>query len=347
MARNKFTVAHVGIGPRGKDHIEGFLGNPDRFELLAICDLKEDKLKEAGENYKISKLYTNVEQMLKETKPDIFCFVTQPNIRLQFVKLAAKHDVKAIAFEKPMATSLNEAKEIVEICKKKNIKAIVSHQQKYLTSMQSLKRVLDNNEIGEIEKIFASTQGWMSQLGTHFMDYIIWANGGSKAKWVVGHLHGKGKLTDVHPSPDYILGQVEFENGIRGIIECGYLSKSYMAKDMFWVDNRLTVYGKLGYVWAETDGRWGGYINGKYITEQGDSWDIQATNYLQKPYLRELADWLDDESKVHPCNLDISYHGYEILEGLFLSALENKKMDLPIDTTDFPDLIERMKKELE
>ena len=37
-------------------------------------------------------------------------------------------------------------------------------------------------------------QAWLSQLGTHYMDYILWANGGSRARWVVGHVHGRGRF---------------------------------------------------------------------------------------------------------------------------------------------------------
>jgi len=50
---------------------------------------------------------------------------------------------------------------------------------------------------------------------------------------IVGHLHGKSKLTDIHPSSDYIFGQIGFENGIRAFLECGYLSISNMEKNYF------------------------------------------------------------------------------------------------------------------
>jgi predicted dehydrogenase len=185
----------------------------------------------------------------------------------------------------------------------------------------------------------------MSQLGTHFMDYALWLNGGRRAKWVVGHVHGKGKLTDNHPSPDYIMGQAELENGVRLFLENGYLSKSRMGEEKFWVDNRLTAYGTKGYAWAETDGAWGACINGRIQGEQGDTWDKQEP-MLQNPYFSDFVDWLDDDGKLHPCNLAITYHGYEILEALCVSALDNKLVRLPVDPDEMPDVIERMKAEL-
>lgn len=347
MKNKKYTVAQAGLGNRGRVHLMGIKGNSDRLELAAVCDINKERLDYISKEFGIEpeKAYIDADTMLTEIKPDIFVFVTHPDIRIDMIKLAVKHNIKAVAFEKPMAISIKEAFEITRLCEKNNIKAIVSHQQKYLTSMQKMKQILDSKEIGNIMQINVSTQAWMSQLGTHFMDYALWANNGEKAKWVVGHVHGRGKLSDNHPSPDYIMGQVAFTNGVRLFLENGYLSKSYVSGEIFWVDNRLTVYGSTGYVWAETNGAWGACINGELKGSQGGTWGEQEPR-LQTPYFTDFVSWLDDDSKVHPCNASISYHGYEILESLCVSALDNKPMNLPVNADEMPDIIERMKAEL-
>jgi predicted dehydrogenase len=345
MEKKKYTVAQAGLGNRGRVHLLGIKGNSDRLELAAVCDINSERLGVISKEFGVEKTYLDADKMLAEIKPDIFVFVTHPDVRIDMIKLAVKHNIKAVAFEKPMATSVKEAAEITQLCEENNIKAIVSHQQKYLTSMQNMKQILDSNEIGGIVQINVSTQAWMSQLGTHFMDYAIWANNGERANWVVGHVHGRGLLTDNHPSPDYIMGQVEFANGVRLFLENGYLSKSTMDKDKFWVNNRLTVYSTTGYVWAETDGAWGACINGQIQGEQGKSWGEQEPG-LQTPYFTDFVSWLDDDTKVHPCNISITYHGYEILEALCVSALDNKPVRLPVNPGEMPDIIERMLKEL-
>jgi predicted dehydrogenase len=347
---NKYTVALVGLGARGKIHARGFQASPDRFEMVGICDLDEERVKVGAEELGLAcAQYTDADKMLAETKPDILCFATLPEVRISLIELGVKHKVKAIAFEKPMGTSLHEAKEIADLCTKNGIKAIVSHQQKYLTSLQKMKQIVDSGDIGEITKIHAQTLPWVSQLGTHYMDYIMWVNGGAKAKWVVGHAHGTEKLTDTHPSPDYLMGQVLFENGVRAIIECGYLSPVFVeGKNKFWVNNRLTVHGTHGYAFAETDGRWGAFTRtsgGEEIGGQTEIWNTHQHS-IQAPYLRELADWLDDDSKVHSCNVETAYHGYEILEGMLLSALDKTRIDLPLDTRSAADINDRMAKEL-
>jgi len=347
----KYRVAQVGVGWRGKIHADAFLKLSKRFEIVGLCDLDQEKLKDYASQKGLSSdiLYIDAEKMLAETKPDVFCFVTQPDVRLSMVELAGKYNVKGLAFEKPMAKSLQEAWSITKICREKNIKAVVSHQHKYLTSFQKMKEIVDNGDVGDILYVNATCQAWLAQLGTHYMDYILWANNGNHAKWAVGHIHGKELLSDSHPSPNYTMGHVEFENGVRTYFEFGKLSVSHMSEKFFWLDNRLTIYGTHGYVWADTNGRWGAFTSsskGKVIGGEGDSWEIQRSARLQPLYLSEFADWLDDDNQIHPCNVDISYHGYEILEAVCISAMDNIRIDLPLEPEKSENIFERMRREL-
>jgi len=346
---NKYRVAQVGCGARGEIHLDGWLKNGDRFDVKAVCDLDQEKAHRVVKARNLpAKVYADADKMLADIKPDVFCFSTLPNVRLSMVELAVKHQVKALVFEKPMATSLSEALKITELCRRHKILAAVSHQQKYLTSFAKLKSVLDAGEIGKLQRIDVSCQAWLAQLGTHYIDYILWANGGKRAKWVVGHAHGKELLANHHPSPNFTMGQIGLENGVRAIVQFGKLSPSYMGKDDFWKDNRLTAYGTHGYVWCDTDGRWGTFnrtTHGEMITAEGERWEIQQRK-LQEFFAKDLAHWLDDGAKVHPCNIDITYHGYEILEALCLSAMEYRRVDLPLKQSDPYDMFARMRKDL-
>ena len=349
MNQKQYRVAHLGLGGRGTIHANAFLELNDRYKLVGLCELKKERLSEycAEKGLDSEICYTDAEEMLASTRPDVFCFITQPDtLRLQFVDMAVRHGVKAIALEKPMATSLEEASRIREICRQHNVKGVVSHQQKYLTSFQRMKEIIDRGDIGEVNLITASCQAWLSQLGTHYVDYALWVNDFHPAKWVTGHVHGRELLSGHHPSPNYVMGQIGFANGVRAFVEFGKLSASHMEAGNFWVDNRLTVYGTAGYAWGETDGRWGALVNGQTIEEQGVGWGVQEKTRLQPLYFKELADWLDGTISDHSCNLEHACHGYEIMEGLCISAMDNLRVDLPLDTKDAYDMFERMRKEL-
>ena len=48
------------------------------------------------------------------------------------------------------------------------------------------------------------------------------------------------------------------------------------------------------------------------------------------PYIQEMADWLDDDKKVHSCNFDSAYAGFEIMMGLCRSAALGGQVALPL-----------------
>jgi predicted dehydrogenase len=347
----RYRACLVGCGPRGAFHTEGFIGNPDRFDLTAVCDLNEERLKAFAARFGIAKAYRDAEEMLSAERPEVFCFATLPDVRLSLVDLGVRHGVKAIAFEKPMAQDLSEARAILDIANRHDVRLIISHQQKYGPHWAKVKAIVDGGDIGTIEKIHATARSWLSQLGTHLIDYMIWFNGGERIDWVDGLSHGTAMLSDSHPSPDVTFGQLKFRNGVRGIIECGALAPHNIPGDApfrsqgFWFDNSVTIYGTHGYARVVTGGGWRAftrYSGGEVLSGDGTF----NPSYEQPLYLRDLADWLDDPKRVHPCNGDVTYHGFEASMALYVSALERRKVDLPLNVLPEGSLIERLRAEL-
>ena len=60
----KLKIAVVGVGNISQFHINGYLKNP-AVELYALCDINETVLKEKGDRYGITRLYTSEEEMLR------------------------------------------------------------------------------------------------------------------------------------------------------------------------------------------------------------------------------------------------------------------------------------------
>jgi predicted dehydrogenase len=343
----KHRTVVAGLGGRGKIHLKGILDNIDRFELVGIFDPSSEAVKIACETFNVKEelVFSSAEELLGKTRPNVLTFITQPNIRKSYIELGIKYGVKCISFEKPMAVSLEEAREITRLCVSNRIKAVVSHQQKYMKQMQEMYKTVRSGIIGQIELIRIFMRPWASKLATHFIDYALWANGDIGADWVVGHVSGRSKLFGNHPSPDYMMGEARFKTGATLLIESGYLAPFTMPDEDFWTNNRITIYGTRGYAWAETNGRFGCFspeTGGKETVIQYPKWN-EAMHQIQTPYYTELANWLDNDNKKHSCNVETSLHGYEIMEGIYKSALENIRVDLPIQGK-IKDTIEEMKK---
>jgi predicted dehydrogenase len=358
--KKRFRTVIIGQGERGRIHLHGLLKNDNLFEVVGVCDRKSENLQKSTEIYGVSrnKIFTNADRMMQVTAPEVLVFATMPHIRLPLVEMGIKYGVKGLLFEKPMATTISEAAKILDICRNNNIKAGICQQHKYLRSFDQIRKVLSTGELGEICEIRVSCKAHASQLGTHYIDYMIWSNGGFKAKAVVGHVHGNYYLDDSHPSPDYIFGQIAFENGVRGIIECGYFSpqraqyETAFTRDpgeaAFWTDDRLTVNGTKGYAWAECGGRYACFtgstapeiVSGDY----GDFFDHEQF-YAQERYTAEYGRWLNGEGDFS-CNIETAYHGFEILEAIYRSALNFTRVDMPLSLINRDDTMDCLKSRL-
>jgi len=343
----RHPVAIAGLGPRGLAHLKGFLQVPDRFEVVGISDLTSDRINAALAQFGEIPAFPDARAMLEATRPEVFCFCTPPAIRLPLARLAVEFGVRGLAMEKPLGVSLAEARELRDLLDGSGIRTVVCLQHKYLTQMQKLHRIVHSGALGELRTVEATCLSWLSVVGVHYIDYALWIAGNRQATRVCGHVHGTEKLTNPHPSPDHVLGHWTLDNGCRVCFQSGTDAPDHIPGKLH-TNSRLTCYGTHGYAWADTEGGWATFNRetaGDLVEGKEPGWADQWPD-LQKPYSADLADWLEDEGRGHPCNLAQAYHGFEIATAMYLSALENRPVDLPfVDLPDEP-LVERMRREL-
>jgi predicted dehydrogenase len=339
----RYRTVLVGCGARGAMHARGILANPERLALVAVCDLDAARLTPFAAQFGIHKTYTNADAMLAAEQPDILCFATMPQIRLSLVELGVKHGVKAISFEKPMALSLAEARQIVDLCAAAGIKMIVCHQLKYGTHWRKAHEIIHSSDIGEVQTIYATARPSMLRVGTHLVDAMLWLNGGHGASWVIGQAHGTAAYGEDHPCPDYLSGIIQFTNGVRGMFECGTLAPHFMAEENFWEDCGVTVYGTHGYVRTVLGAGWQALTRSSGGSVLCGPPDLPT----QEPFhMQALADWLDHPQQVHPCHGEVSYAGFELLIGMALSSLERRRVDIPITPLPITPVLPRLQQAL-
>lgn len=322
---DKYKVVVIGMGKRGGHHATYFHAN-NRFELAGICDIDEVRLKEWDSKLDSPQIETDAAKLADSIKPDIFCFTTHPDLRLEMIKIGIESGAQLIAFEKPIALSSTEAIEIKKIIDKAGIKAVVSHQHRYGVHYQKVKEIIASGALGRVHTVYGTASGWMMHMLTHLIEYTRWFNNNEEAEWVMGQASGKGKFSDIHSSPDYIGGFVHYENGVRGILECGAGAPNVPEVDYWWRKARIGAQGTDGYAEVLTGGGW------RAVTKEGASSGEGSMNYDldMPPYIQEIADWLDDDGKVHQCNFESAYKGFEIMAGLLQSAIKGGQVALPL-----------------
>jgi len=320
-----YKVVVVGMGKRGKHHAVAFKNNP-RFELAGISTRDPARLEKAAAELGNPRTSADPLALAREVRPDIFCFCTPPTVRLDLIKAGIQSKAALIAYEKPVALSMNEAIEIRKAVQAAGVKTVVSHQHRYGQHYQKVAEIIRSGALGRVQTVYAHSVGWMLHLFTHLVDYVRWYNGNAEAEWVMGQAAGRGKLTDNHPSPDHVAGIIHFANGVRGYVESGAGAPDVPEVDYWWRKNRIGAQGTDGFAEVLTGAGW------RAVTKGGAQSGEGCMNYDldMPPYVEDMARWLDDERQVHPCNGESAYKGFEITMAVLRSVVERGQIKLPL-----------------
>jgi predicted dehydrogenase len=245
------------------------------------------------------------------------------------IQAALDSGAKLIAFEKPVALTSAEMLTIRDMIRKAGAKAVVSHQHRYGQHYQKVKEIVASGALGRVHTVYGSATGWMTHMLSHLIDYSMWFNDYTPGVWAMAQAAGQAKLTDNHPTPDYIAGFVQFANGVRGVYECGAGAPDQPEVAKWWGKNRIGAQGTEGFAEVLTNGGW------RAVTACGGAQSGEgAMNYDadMPPYIQEMADWLDDDTKVHQCNLEHACLGAEIMLAMQQSAAGGGQIALPLVT---------------
>jgi predicted dehydrogenase len=328
MTQNKkYTVVIAGCGKRGLHHADAFAKN-GRFDLVGLCDINAERLAAAVKQFGNPAASQEIGPLLRDTKPDVFCFCTLPSLRLEMIRMGVENGSSLIAYEKPVATSTNEALEMMNLLRQSGVKTVVSHQHRYGDHYKKVKEIIASGAIGRVHTVYGTATGWMMHMFTHLIDYTRWFNDNAEAEWVVGQASGKGKFGDNHPSPDYIAGIVQYANGVRGILESGEGAPDVPEVENWWGKCRMGAQGTEGFAEVLTKGGWRAVTRDAGVISGPGAMDYA---HDMPPYIQEIAEWLDDPAKAHPCNGESAYKGFEIMMAICRSAVQRGKVRLPLE----------------
>lgn len=314
------------MGKRGMHHAATFNANP-KFQVVGVCDIDAARLEAAAAKLGHPERGTDAAALAKSLKPDVFCFCTLPGLRTPMIRAGLEAGARLIAFEKPVALTSAEAFEIRDRLREARVKAVVSHQHRYGVHYRKVREIIASGILGRVHTVYGSATGWMTHMLSHLIDYTNWFNDYADASWAMAQTAGRAKLGDNHPSPDYIAGFVQFANGVRGIYECGAGAPDQPEVAKWWGKCRMGAQGTEGFAEVLTNGGWRAVTRSRGF-ESGEG----AMNYDldMPPYVQEMADWLDDDAKVHSCCFEHALKGAEIMFALQRSAALGGQVALPL-----------------
>jgi predicted dehydrogenase len=180
---DKVRVGVIGCGVIGKGgHIRRYLNNPNA-QVVAVCDVREERAKEAAEIAGGAAVYTDYNELFKRADVQAISVCTPHPVHAEVV-IAAANAHKAILCEKPMCVSVKQADAMIEAVKRNKVKFQLGYQTHFTAGMQTSKRLIEEGYLGKLHQI--SSVGGGHQDGNQDADwfYSKWAGGGVTLDWV-------------------------------------------------------------------------------------------------------------------------------------------------------------------
>jgi len=215
MATLKAAIIGCGGIANGK-HMPALKRNPN-IEMVAFCDIVEEKATKAAKDFGAegAVVCTDYKEILKDGSIDI-CYVLTPNREHSFIAIDALGAGKHVMCEKPMAKTAEEGAAMCEAAKKSGKLLSIGYQNRYRADSLTLKRLCEEDELGEIYYAKAVAQrrravptwgvfldkdaqggGPLIDIGTHALDLTLWLMNNYEPQMVVGNVFYKlGKQTE-------------------------------------------------------------------------------------------------------------------------------------------------------
>ena len=143
----------------------------DQVELIAGSSRDEGRRRRFSERMNVETTYESWRQMLRREYLDIVSIATYTPSHAEITIACAEAGVRAVICEKPIATTLRDADQMIEACKNHNTILVVNHTRRWQPLWQSVRDEIREGSIGEISHLALHwPSGRLANIGSHMID---------------------------------------------------------------------------------------------------------------------------------------------------------------------------------
>jgi UDP-N-acetyl-2-amino-2-deoxyglucuronate dehydrogenase len=306
-------VGMIGTGAISHKHAQVYKNIG--FELTVCTDIFEPSGRKFADQYG-AEFVPTYEEVCRHPKVDFVDVCTFPDFRLQPIEICAQTG-KSVQVQKPIATNLETARQMIETARKGGIVLGVVSQHRFDDSSIFVKKAIGDGRLGKLLQCDAYVKwhrtaeyysrpikgSWKTEGGgalinqaIHQIDILRWFAGPVKelfGMWQLGALH---KIE----SEDVVDTLMRYRNGATGVIQ---------ASTAFWpgYPERVELHGTKGTA----------VLTGDKLT----TWDVENDAGEPAPVAKEVASGASDP-------MAISLEPFERQFRDFADAIRNKRKPL-------------------
>jgi UDP-N-acetylglucosamine 3-dehydrogenase len=139
-------VGVIGVGQMGQHHVRNYSAM-ENVELVGIADLNQVRIVEIAKKFD-TQAYVNYKELLEENL-DAVSMVVPTSVHIDVALEVIKSNTHLL-IEKPIANSLESAREIYEAVKDTSLKLLVGHIERFNPAVSKLKELIDTNILGDL-----------------------------------------------------------------------------------------------------------------------------------------------------------------------------------------------------
>ncbi len=202
-------------------------------EVVGGCDivpgLRDQFLERWSGRWPGAKVYEDYREMLDKEKPELVTIATPDFLHADPFIRSLEAGARGIFCEKPLATSIADANQMVEAARKAGAVVNIDFTRRWVPQYVAARAEIDKGRIGKLSQIIIEIGGERAMLWRnhpHAIDLMAYY-AGADPEWVVGELEpgyenygteykgDGGKTTSTEPAANYY---VAFRNGVRGYL---------------------------------------------------------------------------------------------------------------------------------
>ena len=158
-------------------HVGAYRALADRFDIVGVSDPSDEARKQFFTRHAGIPAFSDVGELMRETKPDVVSICSPSTTHRDVLEnVLANNAPKAIWCEKPLATSVSDGTTMVQACKDRGTRLVISHARRWSPLWRSFRDGM-RSDIGTLRSLRVAMPNRLWSIGSHAADLLCWLGG--------------------------------------------------------------------------------------------------------------------------------------------------------------------------
>jgi predicted dehydrogenase len=225
MNKTPIGIAMFGFGYWGPNVVRNIVERPE-FSLVGLCDLDADRCADFARRHPGARVESEPDRLLSDPCVQAVAIATPPRTHHELVRralLAGKH----VLVEKPLATSVADAEDLIDVADGAQLTLMPGHTFVYSPPVNKVRELIRSGEVGEVYFITSARMnlglyqrdGVISDLAPHDLSILLY--------WLeqpVEHVAAAGQSVFQAGIPETAFLTVAFAGGARANVQISWLA---------------------------------------------------------------------------------------------------------------------------